>query len=451
MLRQPICHFRQLINHGTILIAFETCVTRTEFAQQTLPSRKIVVSNQFSGENEKAMNLISTKVLVRLGHLIHKNRDDFVNILTRISTWKATKNEIDLSIEALVGAGDELSDIPHNLINNLTVYLPVNVILFSYVLYVVMPSVFAKRIYFRPSVRVRDESYAIHQRMKQLVDLPVEISYASRSIFWKQYGSNADMIVFTGKCANAIEFENRVAPSQMFIYFGSGVNPMVVGKNADVKTSVQDAAEIRLHNSGQDCLCPDLVLVNKDVLEPFLRLLIERLKEVRFGPLQDPSTDYSNLSYPDVAEFCLEYFEERKKDIVFGGNVNVLDRYVQPTVLVQDISELNSIPEFFAPVFNIASYGSIDQVVDLLSHDAYKHKSMGAMLYGADDLVPAFSQKHMVTVNTTLFEVNHGNKPFGGWDICASHIKYGGKITAKPLLISDVVRELLTGGYSEEL
>jgi aldehyde dehydrogenase (NAD+) len=387
------------------------------------------------------MTPITPFELKKLGDSIHKNRDEFLEILTRIATWKSAQDEIDHAIETLHGAPEELSEMREKTVNLLSVYLPPNVILFSYVLYIAMPSPYVRKIFFRPSVRCREEAYAIHQNILRLINLPAAMSYSSRSIFWKDYTARSNIVIFTGKCQNAFEVRDAILPNQMFIYFGAGINPLIVGQNANINMAARDTVLIRLNNSGQDCLCPDLILVHESVSEKFVNELKSLLDTVVFGEKPDPKTDYSNLSYPDVAEFCNEYLTRNTKYIVYGGNINVLERYVQPTILKRDISELDSLPEFFAPIFNIAIYKNDEQVKSLLDSEIYKNKSMGAMLYGAKDMIPLFDKKHVVTIDQTLLEINHGNLPFGGFDQCASHIRYNNEIISQPLLISDIVRK----------
>jgi len=379
--------------------------------------------------------------LANLGDIINSNRGEFLDILTRISTWKAAQDEIDHVIETLHGAPKELYGLESSKLKNLVVYLPPNVILFSYVLYILMPSPFVNQIMFRPSVKVREESYAIHKLISSLLEIPAGMSYDSRSVFWKKYASIADLIVFNGRCQNALEVGQQASRQQIFLYFGSGVNPFIVGGNANIDKAVHDGVAIRLKNSGQDCLCPDLFLVQRNVSAIFIESLKDELAKSIYGERTDPSTDYSNLSYPDVAESCLDYLDKRQKDIILGGKVNVLDRFVQPTILLQHISELNDLPEFFAPIFNVVVYDDANQIEALLKSDLYVDKAMGVMLYGAEDLATLF-KRHIVVIDKTLFDINHGNLPFGGWGKCASHIRYQGKINSQPLLISDILKQV---------
>lgn len=386
------------------------------------------------------MPVVTPDDLVYLGKLIEKERKTFIEILTRLSTWKAAQDEVDHAIETLSGAPYELRELKGRKVNTLVAYLPPNVILFSYVLYVAIPSAICEHVNFRPSVRAREESFAIHQEVMRLLKLPAEMSYSSRSVFWANYTSHADVVVFTGRCQNVDEIESRIPPNQLFLFLGSGVNPFIVGQNADIEKAARDGANIRLSNSGQDCLCPDLFLIHEDVRDRFIDRLKVELDNKVYGDRRDPSTDYSNLSYPDVTEFCTEYLDRRRQDIIYGGEVNVLNRLVKPTILMQPIATIAELPEFFAPIFNIATYHDADQILNLVNSDIYRNKAMGAMLYGANDLASIFEKKHRITFDQTLFEINHGNLPFGGWDKCASHIRYQDKVKCQPVLISEAIR-----------
>lgn len=389
------------------------------------------------------MSAVTPAHLVKLGDLIAQNRKNFLNILTRLSTYKAAQEEIDHSLETLYGAAEELKGLNGYRIRSLSAYLPPNVILFSYILYIAIPSAFCDHIYFRPSVRAREETHEIHIKINELLPLPAKISYTTRKLFFENFTQTSDVIVFTGRCQNGDEVASQIKPHQLFMYFGSGVNPFVVGPSANIEQAANDAVTIRLNNSGQDCLCPDLYLLHSDIADSFLEKIKHNLNKAVFGERTDPLADYSYLSYPDVAEFCFDYLEENRKYIIYGGEVNILERYVSPTILLRNINQIDMLPEFFAPIFNMAIYENDQQIAKLIESDIYKDKAMGVMLYGASNLESIFNEKHFITFDSTLFQINHGNNPFGGWDKCASHIRFQGQVISKPLLISDVVRTYL--------
>ncbi|MBJ8193957.1 aldehyde dehydrogenase, partial [Bacillus cereus] len=79
--------------------------------------------------------------------------------------------------------------------------------------------------------------------------------------------------------------------------------------------AVTDVIRMRLFNSGQDCLGPDIILVHQDVTESFKNLLIMRLDQLVFGANDDPNANYSPIFYKDALNSVSEYFNTNDKFI----------------------------------------------------------------------------------------------------------------------------------------
>ena len=62
---------------------------------------------------------------------------------------------------------------------------------------------------------------------------------------------------------------------------------------------------------------------------------------------------------------------------------------------------------------------------------------MGASVYGGREIVDYLRrQRFVVSHNRTFFDIESGNKPFGGYGVRASHVQFMGKITPRPILVS---------------
>ena len=100
--------------------------------------------------------------------------------------------------------------------------------------------------------------------------------------------------------------------------------------------------------------------------------------------------------------------------------------------------------ELFSPIFNVIRYDSAKQLQGRLSCGFFDERAMGAMVYGVDrDTVNLLAKRHTVCENSTLLDVDNGNKPFGGYGIIANYLAHRGKRVAEPLLISKAVADHL--------
>ncbi|RJQ81318.1 aldehyde dehydrogenase family protein [Amycolatopsis panacis] len=376
-----------------------------------------------------------------------KDRPDQVaDILTEISIRRSVDEEIESSIRTLEGAADEIDRYRPKRISQLAVFMSSNIILYSYVLHALVPSLFTERIVARPSSQVAAQTHRLHELLAPVHGLPVEMSRAGQRAFVTGPAANAQVLVFTGAYANAEELRGKLRPDQLLLFFGQGINPFVVGPDADGERAIEDAIRIRLLNSGQDCFGPDVYFVHSSMRERFVRGVMKRLAEQRYGDYSDPDTDYGALFYDTALRSATEYLLRNREHVLAGGEVDFRTGHVQPTVLVRDIGDSLDISEFFSPIFNIVVYEDEKQLNDALASPYFAERAMAAMLYGTGDvLAHKLRKRHTVTIDSTLLEADSGNHPFGGRGVMANYAAYQGRRVAEPLLVSKTVAQFGIG------
>ncbi|MFE2156197.1 aldehyde dehydrogenase family protein [Streptomyces lydicus] len=379
---------------------------------------------------------------------VHRVRDFLVNdagtvheLLCEISTHRAARYEIESTVATLDGALDEVAAHRPGRVPRLAAFMPSNVILYSYALYLLVPALYTDRLVFRPSSRVKDQMRRLHTLLAEQHGLPIELTTASQRDFLHDHVLPADVVVFTGAYANAEQIRARLSPGQLFLFLGSGVNPFVVGPGADVERAARDAIAIRVLNTGQDCLGPDLFSVHEPLLEPFVDALVSELKGLRYGPYTDPDADFGPIFYDSALEDGAQFLARHRGDIVHGGHVDFRGRRLDPTVVVgEEVTPRTHVPEFFAPIFNVASYRDEDALATTLTTGMFTERALGSSVYGhAPRLVEALRRRTTVTLDTTLLSIDDGNAPFGGYGRMANYISDGHEVRAEPVLISKAV------------
>ncbi|MFI1430106.1 aldehyde dehydrogenase family protein [Streptomyces lydicus] len=379
---------------------------------------------------------------------VHRVRDFLVNdagtvheLLCEISTHRAARYEIESTVATLDGALDEVAAHRPGRVPRLAAFMPSNVILYSYALYLLVPALYTDRLVFRPSSRVKDQMCRLHTLLAEQHGLPIELTTASQRDFLHDHVLPADVVVFTGAYANAEQIRARLSPGQLFLFLGSGVNPFVVAPGADVERAARDAIAIRVLNTGQDCLGPDLFSVHEPLLEPFVDALVSELKGLRYGPYTDPDADFGPIFYDSALEDGAQFLARHRGDIVHGGHVDFRGRRLDPTVVVgEEVTPRTHVPEFFAPIFNVASYRDEDALATTLTTGMFTERALGSSVYGhAPRLVEALRRRTTVTLDTTLLSIDDGNAPFGGYGRMANYISDGHEVRAEPVLISKAV------------
>ncbi|MDQ1111039.1 aldehyde dehydrogenase (NAD+) [Microbacterium testaceum] len=375
--------------------------------------------------------------LSALADVIEARRAEVLAILTVICTRKAADYEVDAAVAALRGAGAEVAEHRPPRVSAIAVFLPSNVVLYSYVLYALVPSLYASRVLVRPASHVRDTVARLHALLAPEHGFAIEIRDETQRQFVERTVPTAPVVVFAGAYQNAERIRARLRRDQMMFFLGSGINPIVVTATADLERAARGIVDIRLLNSGQDCLGPDAIWVERDAADGLLAALDRRLDEVRYGAYDDPRSDYGDICYPGIVRDIADYLDRHQGRIHRGGRIHFGSRHIEPTVLVWDDARRMEILEFFSPIFNVGLYDDESVVVETLDSGKYHERAMGATVFGPTNrLVSALSRRHTLTVDETLLAVDDGNAPLGGRGAMANYIAVDGIVHPEPILLS---------------
>lgn len=377
-----------------------------------------------------------------LGFLTN-HRDDILEILTDVTSYSAAAAELRAALKALRGAILEIEQRRPKSAERMAVFMPSNIVLYSYVLYLIIPSLYVRQIDFRPSSYVAETTAKLHALLSPVHGLPLRFQRISQREFVEGPVQSSNIVVFTGTYANAERIKLQLRKDQLYIFFGQGVNPFIIGERAQIETAVHDLVGARMFNTGQDCMGPSAVFVHQSIAEEFLRALRDRLKGLAFGSRKDPEADYCSIFYPSTLDLLSQYLISNAKFISIGGVVDYSASKIEPTVLYSSLKCKPDIIEFFGPVFNVISYDGDVSLKDELSGGFYKDRALGASVYGNESLAEFLRPNHMVSVNATLFDIEDGNSPFGGFGPMANYVQYRGRLKAAPILISQMVADLM--------
>ena len=384
-------------------------------------------------------------VLLRLADHLARRPAELIDRLTPVISHRCAEAEIDAAVATLRGAREEIDRYRPGPIDRIAVFMPSNIPLYAYVLYLMVPALYADRVVFRPSGHIRDASIALHEHLAAVHRLDaLELNLQTQREFLSGPVAGSDVVVFTGTYANAEKVRGQLRPDQLMIFFGQGINPVVVGPRADVDAAGADVVRIRMINNGQDCFGPDVVFVHDDVADAFVAALRDRLSRLRFGRYADPTADYGPLLYEQALGSAVDHLHRVADSIVHGGSVHLRDRHLEPTVLRRAMPDKLICDELFAPIFNVVTYRAVEDLHAVLQSPFFAERAMGAMVYGAgDETVRLLAARHHVCVDSTLLDDDNGNRPFGGRGIRANYTAIDGARRAEPLLVSKAVADHL--------
>ena len=191
-----------------------------------------------------------------------------------------------------------------------------------------------------------------------------------------------------------------------------GKSPAIVSNNAKLKLSAKRLMWGKLLNAGQTCIAPDYALVHESVKDDFISFCIDAIHDF-FGENPQKS-DFSRISTHANVERLQSLM--KNLNIVFGGKVDLEDKYVSPTI-VTDVSESDDImrQEIFGPILPILIYNHLDEVISFINS---RPKPLALYFFGSKrqekERIVGETSSGGVLINDSLMQFVHPRLPFGG-------------------------------------
>ena len=192
-----------------------------------------------------------------------------------------------------------------------------------------------------------------------------------------------------------------------------GKSPCIVDESADLNMAAQRIVFGKFFNAGQTCVAPDYVLVHDHVHDALVNRMSSAIREF-YG--DDPKQS------PDFARIVNERHHARltrlldDADVVAGGENDVSDRYIAPTIL-KNVKEDDAVmqEEIFGPILPVISVPSVDSAIAFVNR---RPKPLALYLFGRDkdvhDRVLAGTSAGGTTINHIWLHLGVDQLPFGG-------------------------------------
>lgn len=357
-------------------------------------------------------------LLQAVGERLLAVREGAIEALIVCETRQTALREVDKTIRALRTYDRELEALHgRRPLGRVSVALPYNNPLYSFVLYCGGPTVAGNQVLCRPSRLTAGPLVKICELLEPelaRLDIRLELVMSGADFIDVEFArGGSDVFLFTGSWRNAEALSSTHTRTRL-IYCGPGVNPFVVLPDADIPTAVDLALKARLFNSGQDCLAAERFYVHEAVLDSFVNGLVARLDEVRVGDNTDPDVVIGPLISSDAAAHVTDLLTASYagRQVILSGPI--AGALVSPHVVITDRQDPLVLAEKYAPIFVIVPYRSQDDAAELASQGDYR---LGATIVGAAHGALATRLPHPhVAVNECLIahEEDDAHVPFGG-------------------------------------
>lgn len=188
------------------------------------------------------------------------------------------------------------------------------------------------------------------------------------------------LISFTGSSAAGKDIAARcgVQLKRLSLELG-GKNAQIVMADADLDLALEGALWGAFGTTGQRCTATSRLILHKPIKERFLKLLVERARNIRIGNGLDEKTEMGPLVNEGQRETVERYVEIGKKEakLVCGGAALVEGQhrngwFFEPTIFAE-VSPGARIAqeEIFGPVLSVLDASDLDDAVRILNDTRY--------------------------------------------------------------------------------
>lgn len=146
-----------------------------------------------------------------------------------------------------------------------------------------------------------------------------------------------------------------------------GKSPVVIDQTAHIAQQAYRLAWAKSLNKGQTCIAPDYVLVHTSVKDAFIEAYKKALKKLYPTDNLQASPDYCrivNTAHTHrLHQLYTDALNKGAKEVV-GGNWNLADRFIPPTLLTDLTADMHILQEeIFGPILPMLTYQHPDEVI----------------------------------------------------------------------------------------
>lgn len=195
-----------------------------------------------------------------------------------------------------------------------------------------------------------------------------------------------------------------------------GKSPTIVDRTANIRIAARRIAWGKFLNSGQTCIAPDYVLVERSVEAELLSELETAVREF-YGSSPSTSADYSRIVSDSHLSRLQGFLSSLKTSrIVFGGETDAKSRYFAPTVLAASSwDEPVMQEEIFGPILPVLTVENVDEAIKVVNeHD----KPLALYVFSEEpettERVLSETSSGGACVNGVVYHVAAPDLPFGG-------------------------------------
>lgn len=170
-----------------------------------------------------------------------------------------------------------------------------------------------------------------------------------------------DHVLFTGGTDIGRKILEGAAPTLTPVTLElGGKSPVVITADADLDIAARRIAWVKLMNSGQTCIAPDYVLVERSVRDAFVTKVVDTIRAFR----AEEGTAGLRIVNERQFDRLASYLESTRGEVRAGGDVDRTSLTMTPAVVVDpDPDEALMTDEIFGPILPVLTVDSVDDAI----------------------------------------------------------------------------------------
>ena len=192
-----------------------------------------------------------------------------------------------------------------------------------------------------------------------------------------------------------------------------GKSPCIVDRNVDLKESAKRITWGKFLNSGQTCIAPDYLLVERTIKNDLITAINQCIKDF-YGTEPQSSPDYARIVSQRHFARLIALLQDGK--IITGGKTDEANLYISPTLM-------DNVPldapimqeEIFGPILPIIEYTNLEEAIAFVNE---RPKPLALYIFSKDKItqqkVINSTSSGGVCINDTIMQVGVPELPFGG-------------------------------------
>jgi aldehyde dehydrogenase (NAD+) len=158
-----------------------------------------------------------------------------------------------------------------------------------------------------------------------------------------------------------------------------GKCPTVVHPTCSMDHTTDKLSWAKFSNTGQTCIAPDYLFVHEEMLDGFVKALIDKVK-LHWGESEEGSDQSGHIVSKLHFDRLAPMITNSGGKLLYGGKTNEKKLHIQPTIILNPNEDsLLMTDEIFGPILPIKTYKHIDECIEYIND---RSKPLAVYFYG---------------------------------------------------------------------